>query len=172
MKLSTDKKHVHVGESFIVSWDCRNPETVSLIVEDGEKSLIPLSDSGSRTIFASGKADKIVLTLHASIGGRVQEKKVVVKIKRNVIKAERRHRCTRSSSSSRNTFGRSKIVSWWNTVSYRIKAIWAYVPEDKRIAYITLGLVMFAMILTRLSNRLSSAGFIMVVSYLMWIILK
>ena len=45
-------------------------------------------------------------------------------------------------------------------------------PEDKRMAYITLGLITFAMLLTSLSKKLTGVGFIMIVSYLMWIILK
>lgn len=91
MKFRTDKSKVYEGESFIVSWDCQNPEMVSLTVEDGAKSQIPLPDSGSRTISASGNADKIVLTLHASIGGRVQVKKAVLRLS---VMSSRPKRCT------------------------------------------------------------------------------
>lgn len=139
MKFRTDKTKVHEGENFIVSWDCENPEMVSLTVEDGAKSQIPLPDNGSRTISASGNADKIVLTLHASIGGRVQVKKAVVKVTRNVVKTEKVHHRTRSSPGNKKIFDLSKIASWWNTVSFRMKTTRAYMPEDKRMAYITLG---------------------------------
>lgn len=145
---------------------------VSLTVEDGAKSQIPLPDNGSRTISASGNADKIVLTIHASIGGRVQVKKAVVKVTRNVVKTERVHHRTRSSPGNKKIFDLSKIASWWNTFSFRMKTTWAYMPEDKRMAYITLGLITFAMLLTSLSKKLTGVGFIMIVSYLMWIILK
>ena len=173
MTFSIDKKQVQEGEYFTVSWDCQNPDMVSMTVEDGSRSQFQLPDSGSRAIQASGNADKIVLTLRASIGGKVEEKKAAVKVKRKVLKAEKVRRSPKSSSSGgKKAFDFSKISSWWNNFTSRLKMAWSYMPENKKLAYKILGLILLAMILAGISPKLMGVGLILVVGYLMWIILK
>jgi hypothetical protein len=86
-----DRKQVQEGESVTVSWSCESPDMVTLTVVDGVKSVHQLGDSGTRVIPATGNADKIVLTLRASIAGKTEEKTATVKVKRKVVKAERVH---------------------------------------------------------------------------------
>ena len=65
-----------------------------------------------------------------------------------------------------------RIRSWWNRVTSRFKLAWTYMPENKKMAYKILGLILAALFLANLSPRLLSLGFFIVVGYLMWIILK
>ena len=135
LTFNIDKKQVAEGEYINVTWDCSNPDMVSLTVEDGIKSIHQLSDSGSRSIPASGNADKIILTLRASIDF-------------------------------------SKIKTWWNGLASKLKLAWTYMPENKKLAYKILGLIMVAMILTSISPKLATLGFLLVVGYLFWVIIK
>ena len=172
LTFNIDKKQVAEGEYINVTWDCPNPDMVSLTVEDGIKSIHQLSDSGSRSIPASGNADKIILTLRASIGGKVEEKKATVKVKRKVLKAEKVYGSAKSSKSWKNPIDFSKIKTWWNGLTSKLKLAWTYMPENKKLAYKILGLIMVAMILTSISPKLATLGFLLVVGHLFWVIIK
>ena len=174
LTFNIDKKQVTEGEYINVTWDCPNPDMVSLTIEDGIKSIHQLSDNGSRSIPVSGNADKIILTLRASIGGKVEEKKASVKVKRKVLKAEKVYGSAKSSSSKnwKNIFDFTKVKTWWNGLASKFKLAWTYMPENKKLAYKILGLIMAAMILTSISPKLASLGFLLVVGYLFWVILK
>ena len=172
LTFNIDKKQVAEGEYINVTWDCPNPDMVSLTVEDGIKSIHQLSDSGSRSIPASGNADKIILTLRASIGGKVEEKKATVKVKRKVLKAEKVYGSAKSSKSWKNPIDFSKIKTWWNGLASKLKLAWTYMPENKKLAYKILGLIMVAMILTSISPKLATLGFLLVVGHLFWVIIK
>ena len=172
LTFNIDKKQITEGEYINVTWDCPNPDMVSLTVEDGIKSIHQLSDSGSRSIPASGNADMITLTLRASIGGKVEEKKATVKVKRKVLKAERVYGSAKSSKGWKNPFDFSKIKTWWNGIVSKFKLAWTYMPENKKLAYKILGLIMVAMILTSISPKLATLGFLLVVGYLFWVIFK
>ena len=45
-------------------------------------------------------------------------------------------------------------------------------PENKKLAYKILGLIMVAMILTSISPKLATLGFLLVVGHLFWVIIK
>ena len=172
LTFNIDKKQVTERECFTITWDCPNPDMVSLSIEDGVKSLHQLSDSGSRSFPASGNADKITLTLRASIGGKVEEKKAYVKVKRKVLKAEKVHGSAKSSKSWQNPIDFSKMKPWWNGLISKFKLAWTYMPENKKLAYKILGLIMVSMVLTSISPKLASVGFLLVVGYLFWVIFK
>ena len=167
-----DKKQVNEHEWVTVSWDCQNPDQVSLTVEDGTRTVHQLADSGSRSVQASGNADKMVLTLRASIGGKMQEKSVTVKVKRKVLKAEKVHRAPRSGRTSGPTEWWESIKSWWTKTSAGLKTAWTYMPENKKLASKILGLMCAVMLLTGISPKLFPLGLIAIMGYLTWIIVK
>jgi len=159
LSFKIDKKQISVGEYVTVSWDCVNPDMVTLIVQDGGKSVYQLGDSGSRVIQASGSADKMLLTLRASIGGKAEEKSVEVKVKKKVLKAERIPR-------------NPKIKDWWQRTTVGMKTAWTYMPGTKKLAVKIMGLLLVTMILTSISPKLLPLGLFIVVIYLGWYVMK
>lgn len=173
LKFNIDRTKAEAGESVNVSWDCENPDMVSLTVEDGQKSVYQLGDSGSRSIKLSGDSDKVVFTLSATLGGKVERSTHTVKVSRKVLKAEKVHRAPRSSSSRKfkmPDFG--KVGDWWKRTTVNFKTVWSYLPSDKKLAYKILGILAAISVLSAIFPRLLSLGFLVLGFYLMWFILK
>jgi len=165
-----DKKKVTEGEYVTVSWDCQNPDMVSLVVADGSKSVHQLGDSGTKVIPASGNADQMVLTLRATIGGKLEEKSAKVKVKRKVLKADKVSRGPKNQNSK--PFDFTRIKDWWTRTTAQYKTAWAYMPETKKLAVKVMGLIAAVMILSGISPKLLPLGLLAVAGYLSWIILK
>lgn len=166
---TTDKKKVNVGEYFTVSWECRNPDMVTLSVQDGGKTVYQLGDSGTKAINASGNADKIILVLRASIGGQVEEKTVSVRVKRKVIKAEK----VSYSPRNRKMFsGFSGIKEKWTRIKSQYKTVWTHLPDTKKLALKVTGLLTIAISLSAISPKLLPWGLMAIVGYLGWIVVK
>jgi len=136
---------------------------VTLIVQDNGKSIHQLGDSGSKVIQASGNTGSLTLVLRASISGRIEERSCTVKVKRKILKAE-------IPRSKKMNFG--KVSNWWERFSATFKRTWSYMPENKRLAYIVLGLIFLSMLLISVSPKLMPLGFIAIVGYLTWVIFK
>lgn len=168
-----DKRQVQEGESVTVSWNCESPDMVTLTVVDGVKSVHQLGDSGSKTIPATGNADKMVLTLRASIGGKTEEKSASVRVKRKVVKAERVNSTPYGKKEKKNPpLDFSKVKNWWRRTSGRYKTAWSYMPEDKKLATKILGMMLALMILTGFWPKLFSVGLLLIIGYLGWIVLR
>ena len=173
LKFNIDKVKADAGESVNVSWDCDNPDMVSLTVEDGQRSVYQLGDSGSRSIKLSGDSDKVVFTLSATLGGKVERSTRTVKVSRKVLKAEKVQRAPGSSSSSKfrmPDFG--KVGDWWKRTASNFKMAWSYLPADKKLAYKILGILAAISVLSAVFPRLLSLSFLVLGLYLMWFILK
>lgn len=173
ISFNIDKKQVAEHEYVTVSWDCENPDQVTLTVEDGTRSVHQLPDSGSRVIEASGNADRMTLILRAVIGGKTQEKSATVKVKRKVLKAEKVHGTPHGGSGSgKDWFDFTKVKDWWSRTSAGLKTAWTYMPENKKLATKILGLMCAVMLLTSFAPKLFPLGLLAIMGYLTWIILK
>lgn len=173
LSFNIDKKQVAEHEHVTVTWDCPNPDQVTLTVEDGTRSVHQLPDSGSRVIEASGNADRMTLTLRAVIGGKAQEKSATVKVKRKVLKAEKVNGAPYGSQdSAKSWLGFSKIKDWWSRTTDGLKTSWSYLPENKKLATKILGLMCAVMLLTSFAPKLFPLGLLAIMGYLTWIILK
>jgi len=169
--LATDKKRISEGEYITVSWDCQNPDMVSLTVDDGGRSVHQLGDSGSKVLQASGNADRMILTLRASVGGKIEEKSATVKVERKVLKAEKVNRSPRSGPDNRK-FDLARIKDWWSRTTMQYKTAWNYLPEEKKLAVKVMGLLAATMLLTAISPKLLPIGLIGLVGYLGWVVMK
>lgn len=173
ISFSIDKKQVTEHEYVTVSWDCENPDQVTLTVEDGTKSIHQLPDSGRRVIEASGNADRMTLSLRAVIGGKTQEKSMTVKVKRKVLKAEKVNGAPHGSQGSKKSwFDLSKIKGWWSRTIAGFKTAWTYMPENKKLATKILGLMCAIMLLTSFAPKLFPLGLLAIMGYLTWVIVK
>lgn len=173
ISFNIDKRQVQEGESITVSWNCESPDMVTLTVVDGVKSVHQLGDSGTRVIPATGNADRITLTLRASIGGKTEEKSATVKVRRKVVKAERVNSTPYGRKErTTNPLDFSKVKDWWKRTSDKYRTAWSYMPENKKLATKILGMMLALMILTSIWPKLFSLGLLLIIGYLGWIVLK
>ena len=166
---TVDKKKVTEGEYITASWECQNPDMVTLSILDGEKTVYQLGDSGSKVIQASGNADKMILTLRASIGGKVEEKNATVRVKRKVLKAEKTFYTP--GNGKRAPFF-SAIKDNWARITSQYKVAWSYLSETKKLALKVTVLLTIAIALSAISPKLLPWGVMAIVGYLGWIVVK
>lgn len=145
ISVSVDNDKVNQGDFFTVDWKCENPDMVVLNVQDGTRSSIPLADSGSRVIRASGESDRITLTLVATIAGKKEEVTKVVRVVRpKAHKVEKVDYIPRSDDRAGKTgtasrFGRKpffdtgKLKTYFANRSSVLKTAWSLLPADKKV---------------------------------------
>ncbi|MGM9787807.1 MAG: hypothetical protein ACI3ZF_02750 [Candidatus Cryptobacteroides sp.] len=90
--LKTDKSSIKKGDSVIVSWTSESPDSLYLIVEDGDSvQRFPVADSGSRLCWSNRATKNMTFTLLAVTGSRKETAKAKVRVKaRNKVKLKER----------------------------------------------------------------------------------
>ena len=173
VSFSIDKKKVREGEYITVSWDCQEPDQVSLTVEDGAKTVLHLGDRGSRVVQASGNADKITLTLRASIAGKTESRSETVKVERKVLKAEMPRKEKRTGQRRKHSGPDfTGVKNWWNRTKGMFSYSWSALPDTKKLASKLLGILMLIMLLTSFAPKLFPLGMIALVGYLTLVIIR
>ena len=172
LSFNVDRTKANEGDYITVSWDCSNPDMVSLSVEDGTKTIYQLGDSGSRSIKVSGESDRINLTLSASTGGKVERRTLSVKVDRKVARARKVKSSPKPSSSKKRKLDFGKVGEWWRKSTADLKTVWGFMPSDKKLAYKVLCFLAVLSILSAFSPKLLSVGVLAIGLYLMWFILK
>lgn len=169
---TVDKTRVTEHEYVTVHWECGMPDQVSLAVEDGTRQVFQLGDSGTKVIEASGNADIIRLTLKASVKGVVYQKELSVKVKRQTVRSGKMHRDAHRRNSRSLSSVISNIKNWWNESIYRFRTSWNYLPDNKKLALETIGLMSIIMLLSPLSPKLAPWGMVVIMAFLCWTVLK
>ncbi|MCI2081717.1 MAG: hypothetical protein LKJ93_00805, partial [Bacteroidales bacterium] len=78
-----DRKAIKEGEAVIIHWECQNPDSVSLKVDDGYQSaILQLADSGNREISITRSKGKTILTLRVVENGKLKKKEISIKVKK------------------------------------------------------------------------------------------
>jgi len=172
LSFNVDRTKANEGDYITVSWDCSNPDMVSLSVEDGTKTIYQLGDSGSRSIKVSGESDRMNLTLSASTGGKVERKTLSVKVDRKVARTRKVKSAPKPSSSKKRKPDFGKVGERWRKSTSDLKTVWGFIPADKKLAYKVLGLLAALSILSAFFPKLLSVGILAIGLYLMWFILK
>jgi|GEM_PF-3474766 len=167
-----DKTRVTEHEYITVRWECGMPDQVSLTVEDGTRQVFQLGDSGTKVIEASGNTDIIRLTLRASVKGNVYHKELSVKVRHRDAKSGKGHRSSRRQRERKPTSVISNIKNWWDEGIYRVRTTWSYLPENKKLALETIGLMCCVMLLAPISPKLVYWGIIAVITFLTWVIYR
>jgi len=65
-----------------------------------------------------------------------------------------------------------KVKAWWNRTTSRLKMAWTYLPETKKLALKILALLWGIMILISAFPKLFTYGFLILLAYLTWVVLK
>jgi len=157
LKFSVDKQKITQGEWVTVSWECEDPDAVSLTVVDTEgnsRNIIHLADSGAQAVTLD-LAGKTVIRLNAVFGGKAQREEVTVKVakkkqekaKDSQAKEARYEGPGRKSNSSKNPFSNpfSNLGQKWNTFIQRLAYGWSLLPQRRRRIYkaIIWGIIAF-----------------------------
>lgn len=177
MNLSVDKKTIEEGQYVLLTWDCGDPDQVSLVVEEGaSRRVLPLSNSGTTSVLPTGESDTMRLRLRCvDASGKVLEEERTVKVKRRVLKAERvdgspfdggQGRKTQSSG-DRPAF-LERAGQWWRRRKEAARAFWSVQPKDKKLAFKVLGILVATDFLVLLSPRLLPVGLFATGLYLVW----
>lgn len=149
---TVDKKSVREGDYVVVSWACKNPDAVSLTVDNGYgQTSVQLADSGSRSVVMDRSKGKTVLRLSVVQNGKIHKEELSVKVEaRKAPKAER----TSTHSGPKNSF--KNIKGNWSTFVYRLRYGWQMLPEKKRRIYRA---ILYALIAVWIFSIAESIGY-------------
>ena len=82
LHLTSDSLKVNKGDCFTVTWGSETPESLYLIVDDGDSvQKYPVADNGSKTCWSTRAKKDIAVTLAATFNGKKQTVSVKVKVK-------------------------------------------------------------------------------------------
>ena len=82
LHLTSDSLKVNKGDCFTVTWGSETPESLYLIVDDGDSvQKYPVADNGSKTCLSTRAKKDIAVTLAATFNGKKQTVSVKVKVK-------------------------------------------------------------------------------------------
>lgn len=82
LHLTSDSLKVNKGDSFTVTWGSETPESLYLIVDDGDSvQKYPVADNGSKTCWSTRAKKDIAVTLAATFNVKKQTVSVKVKVK-------------------------------------------------------------------------------------------
>lgn len=84
ISLRVDRSSIKKGESVNVSWSTSTPESLALVIDDGDSvQRIQVPDTGSRICWSNRATKDISITLIAVVNGRKQTESLTVKVKGN-----------------------------------------------------------------------------------------
>lgn len=82
ISLKADRSSIKKGESVNVSWSSGTPESLALVINDGDSvQRIQVPDTGSRICWSNRATKKLTFTLIAVVNGRKQTESITVKVK-------------------------------------------------------------------------------------------
>ena len=82
ISLKADRSSIKKGESVNVSWSSSIPESLALVIDDGDSvQRIQVPDTGSRICWSNRATKDISFTLVAVVNGRKQTESITVKVK-------------------------------------------------------------------------------------------
>ncbi|MCI2082384.1 MAG: hypothetical protein LKJ93_04265, partial [Bacteroidales bacterium] len=121
---------------------------------------------------------KTILTLRVVENGKLKKKEISIKVKKEKPQkarpadntGRRRNGSCGKSCPLNNFFAKAK--SDFGNFFCRMKSVWNYLPDKKKLAYIVLGLIIVVMILASISPKLLIFGLMAIALYLFWIIFK
>ena len=81
ISLSADKKSVKKGDSVTVNWTSELPDSLVLVIEDGDTvQRVQVPDSGSRVCWSNRATKNMEFTLIAATGSKKERARLTVKV--------------------------------------------------------------------------------------------
>lgn len=168
MKLKIDKHRVTEGEVVEVRWDCRDlkkAEGATITIDNGfKKSSLPVEMSGSKKFRLNRSNGDTVITVSAVADGMSfsKEQKVTVRPQK-----KRYDSYTTVGSHPANDFFK-KI---FGSLSLKIRGGWQSLPQDKRHAWVMLGILLICFVLSLFRTEVAFYGLGILTIYLIWTLL-
>ncbi len=169
IQLSVDKSKVTEGDVVEMTWSCENADSVRLTLDNGYKcNTIDVEPKGSKKFRLNRSKGRTHLVIGATSGGKTYYKSVRVRVQRmKASKAEYVHDYT-----GRQGVRRNGLKTTWENFKTKVKMVWGYLPEKKRLAYVILTALCLLMILSAFWPNVFRWGVFLLVGYLFWVILK
>ena len=159
ISLSVDKSVVTEGDVVELKWSCENAESVRFTLDNGYKAnTIDVEQSGSKK-FRLNRSKGRTHLVSRSVRVRVKKMKPT---KAEYVHDEMGHRSVR----------RNVIRNSWLNFKNKLKMVWSYLPERKRLAYVILSALCVLMILSAFWPGVFRWGMFLVIGYLFWVILR
>ena len=167
-----DKTTVTEGETVEIRWDCSGAETTNLIIDNGFKSsCMNVENTGNKKFRLNRSKGKTKLILEATFQGKKQCKEIRVRIKK--LKTTRTRTINNEAyARQREEFSKKNLNEKWHILKNSIRYSWQCLPENKRLAYKILGILLLIVLLIRISPRLVSLGLLILAGYLFFVIVK
>jgi len=168
MKLKVNKHRITEGGVVEVRWDCRDLKTASgatVTIDNGfKKSSLPVEVSGSKKFRLNRSEGDTVITVSAVADGMSfsKEQKVTVKPQK-----KRYDSYTTVGSHPINEF--FKKIS--RGISLKIRGGWQSLPQDKRHAWLMLGILLICFMLSLFWTEVAFYGLGILTIYLIWTLL-
>lgn len=169
IEISVNKSKVTEGDVVEITWSCTNATEVQLTLDNGYKAnTIPVAFSGSKKFRLNRSKGRTHLVIGAVEGGKTYYKSVTVRVKRmKVTKAEEVYDYTGAKGVRKNGLKTS-----WNNYKSRVKMAWGYLPENKKLAFKIISILMVIMLLSAIYPKIMSLGLMGLGCYLFWILLR
>ncbi len=169
ISLSVDKSVVTEGDVVELKWSCENAESVRFTLDNGYKAnTIDVEQAGSKKFRLNRSKGRTHLVIAATAGGKTWCRSVRVRVKKmKPTKAEYVH----DDMGHRSVWGNVIRNSWLNFKN-KLKMLWSYLPESKRLAYVILSALCMLMILSAFWPGVFRWGMFLVIGYLFWVILR
>ncbi|MGM9752947.1 MAG: hypothetical protein ACI3ZK_02695 [Candidatus Cryptobacteroides sp.] len=134
--LKTDKSSIKKGDSVLVTWTSEAPDSLYLLVEDGDSvQRFPVSDSGSRLCWSNRATKNMTFTLLAVTGSKRETVKTKVRVK-----------------TRKNVNLKEKWQAGWAVYKAQLKYSWQAMKTWQKVLWLglwILALVLFIMAIVK-----------------------
>ena len=143
IKISAEKSCIKKGDSVNVSWSSILPDSLILVIDDGDTvQRIQVPDSGSRICWSNNARTDMNFTIVAVCNGRKETDSVKVKVKK------------KNEKTSPNQGGIGKFQMWREKMRARFSVAraqrryqWASLKKWQKILWIAILLLPFILLL-------------------------
>ena len=138
--LTTDRSSIKKGESVNVSWTSRTPDSLILVIEDGDSvQKIQVPDSGTRICWSNRAAGDIEITLISVSEGKKETKSVKVKVKGGKVNA--------SSGIGKFQMAKERAHAWFSVTCAQFRYAWGSMKKWQRMLWIAMPALPIVMII-------------------------
>ncbi len=163
MKLKSNKKSAKVGEPVMLEWDCPGSANTQMIIDNGySKTAIDVSQSGSQTIIIGSSRDDVTKVY---VKGLKDGKGYTLSKDINVDIPKAKVESTWTGSSGK---GKSRFIDGIKSTWSRLKYGWSIMPQQKKLAYIIMQMIMFTLIIALFFPKAILWCLMGIVCYLLW----
>lgn len=141
-KISADKSTIKKGNCVNVSWSSALPDSLVLVIEDGDSiQRIQVPDSGSRICWSNNAKKDMTFTIIAVCNGRKESDTVKVKVKKI-----KKRQLPDGTGVGKFQMWREKIEARLSVARAKRRYQWASMKKWQKLLWITILLLPFILI--------------------------